>query len=131
MSDWDTTSTRELLKTQKSTIKKLKDAEDLLDFTLGEKKAFERGVDVAHDVLGRFEEIPEKLEIMDNILSGAIALRISKGMPVFENMIEGGIPRGSSLLLKKGLDLHLQLGQLRQTERLYFMATVKTASQKL
>ena len=39
MSDWDTTSTRELLKTQKSTIKKLKDAEDLLDFTLGEKKA--------------------------------------------------------------------------------------------
>ena len=68
--------------------------------TSGEVKAHERGVRVAQDVLGRFEEIPEKLGIEDNILHGAIAKRISTGMPGFDELIEGGIPRGASLLVK-------------------------------
>ena len=38
MSDWDTTTDRELEKSKKTTVKKLKKADDLLDFTLKEQK---------------------------------------------------------------------------------------------
>lgn len=38
MSDWDTTTKRELLKTEKTTAQKLQDAEDLLDFNIKEQK---------------------------------------------------------------------------------------------
>jgi KaiC/GvpD/RAD55 family RecA-like ATPase len=98
---------------RKTLLNLFKSFVNLSAFTIGEEKAFERGVGVARDVLARFEEIPEKLFIADNILEGAIANRISTGMPVFDRMIEGGIPRGSSLLLKapSGNESNLILNQ--------------------
>lgn len=53
-----------------------------------------------HTVIAKFGELPDELEITNHLLDGAFAKKISTGIPVLDRALNGGIPRGHSILIQ-------------------------------
>jgi KaiC/GvpD/RAD55 family RecA-like ATPase len=68
--------------------------------SLGSDMAFRRAREIITSILELLEDIPDKLGITNYILKGALAKRIPTGIDGFDPMIEGGIPRGKSILIQ-------------------------------
>jgi len=73
---------------------------DTASFLIGKKEALGRAENSINPVLGRFQPLTDELGITDRILKSHLAKRISTGVKGFDEMIEGGIPRSSSVLLQ-------------------------------
>ena len=74
-----------------------------IDFSsvhLGSDMAFKRAQEIIRPILDLLEDIPDKLGIINYILKGALAKRVPTGISGFDNMIQGGIPRGKSVLIQ-------------------------------
>jgi circadian clock protein KaiC len=67
---------------------------------LGSDMAFKRAQEIIKPILKLLEDIPDKLGITNYILKGAMAKRIPTGISGFDSMIQGGIPRGKSVLIQ-------------------------------
>lgn len=68
--------------------------------SLGSDMAFKRAREIIKSILELLEDIPDKLGITNYILKGALAKRIPTGIDGFDQMIQGGIPRGKSILIQ-------------------------------
>jgi KaiC/GvpD/RAD55 family RecA-like ATPase len=68
--------------------------------SLGSDMAFKRAREIIKTILDLLEDIPDKLGITNYILKGALAKRIPTGIAGFDPMIQGGIPRGKSVLIQ-------------------------------
>lgn len=68
--------------------------------TLGSDMAFKRAQEIIKPILDLLEDVPEKLGVINYILKGAMAKRIPTGISGFDPMIQGGIPRGKSVLIQ-------------------------------
>ncbi|WP_455393327.1 ATPase domain-containing protein [[Eubacterium] cellulosolvens] len=73
---------------------------DFASPSLGSDMAFKRAREIIKSILGLLEDIPDKLGITSYILKGAMAKRIPTGIDGFDSMIQGGIPRGKSILIQ-------------------------------
>ena len=68
--------------------------------SLGSDMAFKRAREIISSILELLEDIPDKLGITNYILKGALAKRIPTGITGFDPLIQGGIPRGKSVLIQ-------------------------------
>ena len=73
---------------------------DTASFLLGKKEVLNRGASAIKPVLDRFHPLTDELGIHDMILKGYLAKRIPSGVKGFDQIIEGGFPRYSSILLQ-------------------------------
>ncbi len=67
---------------------------------LGSDMAFKRAREIIKPIIELLEDIPDKLGITNYILKGALAKRIPTGITGFDAMIQGGLPRGKSILIQ-------------------------------
>jgi KaiC/GvpD/RAD55 family RecA-like ATPase len=67
---------------------------------LGSDMAFKRAQEIITPILELLEDLPEKVGIINYILKGALAKRIPTGISGFDPMIQGGLPRGKSVLIQ-------------------------------
>jgi KaiC/GvpD/RAD55 family RecA-like ATPase len=68
--------------------------------SLGSDMAFKRAREIIKSIITLLEDIPDKLGITNYILKGALAKRIPTGITGFDPLIQGGIPRGKSVLIQ-------------------------------
>jgi KaiC/GvpD/RAD55 family RecA-like ATPase len=67
---------------------------------LGSDMAFKRAREIIKPIIELLEDIPDKLGVTNYILKGALAKRIPTGISGFDPMIQGGLPRGKSILIQ-------------------------------
>lgn len=73
---------------------------DLSSFILGSKKAFDEAKDLINPIISEYSEISENLGIYHKILKGALSDRVTSGVDNFDDMIFGGFPRRSSVIIQ-------------------------------
>ncbi len=90
--------------THESLVEALAEVFDyFVDFSapsLGSDMAFRRAREIIRPIIELLEETPDKLGITNYILKGALTKRIPTGISGFDHMIQGGIPRGKSVLIQ-------------------------------
>lgn len=67
---------------------------------LGTDMALKRAQEIISSIMKLLEDIPDELGITNYILKGAMAKRIPTGINGFDSMIQGGLPRGRSVLIQ-------------------------------
>lgn len=73
---------------------------DLSSFILGNKNAFDKAKDLINPIISEYSEISENLGIEHRILKGALSDRVTSGVENFDDMIYGGFPRRSSVIIQ-------------------------------
>jgi KaiC/GvpD/RAD55 family RecA-like ATPase len=73
---------------------------DFSAYNLGSDMAIKRAKESIKPILDLLEDLPENLGVVKYLLNGALASRIPTGIPGFDGMIQGGIPRGKSILIQ-------------------------------
>jgi circadian clock protein KaiC len=73
---------------------------DFSSYNLGGDMAVKRAQESIKPIFDLLEDLPENLGILNHILNGAMTNRIPTGIPGFDSMIQGGLPRGKAVLIQ-------------------------------
>ena len=94
-------------KDENTTEELVKDLADVFNYFvefssyhLGSDMATKRAQEIIWPILHLLEDLPERLGILKYLLRGALKTRLPTGISGFDLMIQGGFPRGKSILIQ-------------------------------